>query len=141
MMKQPLNRLLNRKLMYILWGMQKLLAGRCTLSISPHPTSVATLTILSILSFQHSAAPLPQVSSVTVKTRAPQNELMTVWYRISKNYHPRRDQMLRVQVSFGKSNRDGVKMSFTCDKLNQHVSNLDSWENSKNTPAMPSDGL
>lgn len=56
--------------------------------------TVAILTILSILSFQLSAASLPQVSSVTVKTRAPQNELVTVWYRIPKNYHPRLNQSL-----------------------------------------------
>ena len=54
----------------------------CYFSTILRPTSVATLTILSILSFQLSAVPLPQVASVTVKTRAPQNELVTVWYRI-----------------------------------------------------------
>ena len=87
--------------MHILWGMQKLLVGRCTYSIFLHPTLVATLTIMSILSFQLNAAPLPQVASVTVKTRAPQNELVTVWYRIPKNYHPRQGQMSRVLVLFG----------------------------------------
>ena len=51
--------------------------------------TVVSLTILSLHCFQLSAASLPQVSSVTVKTRAPQNELVTVWYRIPINYHPR----------------------------------------------------
>ena len=111
MMKQPLNRLLNRKLMHILWGMQKLLERRCPFSIFLHPTLVATLTIMSILSFQLNAASLPQVSSVTVKTRAPQNELVTVWYRIPKNYHPRQKQMSRVLVLFGGRNSSGKDMA------------------------------
>ena len=73
--------------------------------------TVAILTILSILSFQLSAASLQQVSSVTVKTRAPQNELVTVWYRIPKNYHPRQKQMSRVLVLFGGRNSSGKDMA------------------------------
>ena len=43
-------------------------------------TAVATLTILSILSFQLNAALLPQqVFFDTFKTHALQNELVTVW--------------------------------------------------------------
>ena len=80
-------------------------------SITLHSTSVATLTILSIFSFQLNAAPLPQVASVTVKTRAPQNELVTVWYRIPKNYHPRQKQMSRVLVLFGGRNSSGKDMA------------------------------
>ena len=83
----------------------------CYFSTILRPTSVATLTILSILSFQLSAVPLPQVASVTVKTRAPQNELVTVWYRIPKNYHPRQGQMSRVLVLFGGRNSSGKDMA------------------------------
>ena len=83
----------------------------CYFSTILRPTSVATLTILSILSFQLSAVPLPQVVSVTVKTRAPQNELVTVWYRIPKNYHPRQGQMSRVLVLFGGRNSSGKDMA------------------------------
>ena len=73
--------------------------------------TVAILTILSIFSFQLNAAPLPQVASVTVKTCAPQNELVTVWYRIPKNYHPRQGQMSRVLVLFGGRNSSGKDMA------------------------------
>ena len=85
----------------------------CYFSTILRPTSVATLTltILSILSFQLSAVPLPQVASVTVKTRAPQNELVTVWYRIPKNYHPCQKQMSRVLVLFGGRNSSGKDMA------------------------------
>ena len=83
----------------------------CYFSTILRPTSVATLTILSFLSFQLNAAPLPQVASVTVKTRAPQNELVTVWYRIPKNYHPRQKQMSRVLVLFGGRNSSGKDMA------------------------------
>ena len=50
-------------------------------------------------------------TSVTVKTRAPQNELVTVWYRIPKNYHPRQGQMSRVLVLFGGRNSSGKNMA------------------------------
>ncbi len=57
------------------------------------------------------AASLPQVSSVVVKTRAPQNELVAVWYRVPKNYHPRQKQMSRVLVLFGGRNNSGKSMA------------------------------
>ncbi len=57
------------------------------------------------------AASLPQVSSVVVKTRAPQNELVAVWYRVPKNYHPRQQQMSRVLVLFGGRNSSGKGMA------------------------------
>ena len=73
--------------------------------------TVATLTILSILSFQLNAASLPQVASVTVKTRAPQNELVTIWYRVPKNYRPHQEHMSRVLVLFGGRNSSGKDMA------------------------------
>lgn len=89
----------------------KILRESYTLFSVCRTCTVATLTILSILSFQLNAAPLPQVASVTVKTRAPQNELVTVWYRIPKNYHPRQGQMSRVLVLFGGRNSSGKDMA------------------------------
>ena len=81
------------------------------LTIPLHLAAAAPLIILSILRFQLNAAPPPQVSSVTVKPRAPRNELETVWYRISENCHPRQKQMAPVQVLFGRRNRSGKDMA------------------------------
>ena len=81
------------------------------LTIPLHLAAAAPLIILSILRFQLNAAPLPQVSTVTAKPRAPRDELETVWYRISKNCYPRQKQMARVQVLFGGRNRSGKDMA------------------------------
>lgn len=75
------------------------------------PLTGAVLAVSGFLSFQTAAAPSSKVSSVVVKTRAPQNELVAVWYRVPKNYHPRQQQMSRVLVLFGGRNSSGKGMA------------------------------
>lgn len=52
------------------------------------------------------AAPA-RVESVQVRTRAPQNQVVTVHFRIPANYDPKRDGLWRVLVFFGGRNTDG----------------------------------
>lgn len=73
-------------------------------------TVVATITILGLIGFKFNAVPSPQVFSVTIKTCAPQNELVTIWYRIPKNYHPRQGQMSHWLVLFDWRKNSGKGM-------------------------------
>ena len=67
--------------------------------------------IAGVLSLNLDAAPPSRLSAVTVRTRAPQNRLVTVWYRVPKDYHSRQPRMSRVLVLFGGRNDSGKNMA------------------------------
>lgn len=49
----------------------------------------------------------PMIDSLDIRTRAPKNPLVKVWYRVPKDYDPQRSLRCRVLVLFGGRNGDG----------------------------------
>ena len=47
------------------------------------------------------------IDSLDIRTRAPKNPLVKVWYRVPKDYDPQRSLRYRVLVLFGGRNSDG----------------------------------
>lgn len=66
------------------------------------------LLIFSLLCLTLSASPA-RVESVVVKTRSPQNQTTTVYYRVPKDYSPNGRESARVLIIFGGRNTTGEK--------------------------------
>ena len=63
----------------------------------------------------------PEIDCVEVKTRAKENALVKVWYRVPRNYDANGKGLSRVLILFGGRNCDGkpeVSGKFGCRRRN-----------------------
>jgi len=66
-----------------------------------------TFAALALASTLHAFAVEPVIGSIEIRTRAPNNPSVKVWYRVPRNYDPQRSLRYRVLVLFGGRNSDG----------------------------------
>ena len=66
-----------------------------------------TSAALVLVAALHAFASEPVIDSLDIRTRAPNNPSVKVWYRVPRNYDPQRSMRYRVLVLFGGRNSDG----------------------------------
>ena len=66
-----------------------------------------TFAALALAATLPAIASEPVIDSLDVRTRAPNNPSVKVWYRVPRNYEPQRGLRYRVLVLFGGRNGDG----------------------------------
>ena len=66
-----------------------------------------TFAVLTLVAALHAFASEPVIDSLDIRTRAPNNPSVKVWYRVPRNYDPQRGLRYRVLVLFGGRNSDG----------------------------------
>ena len=62
---------------------------------------------LALVAALTASASEPVIDSLDIRTRAPNNPSVKVWYRVPRNYDPQRSMRYRVLVLFGGRNSDG----------------------------------
>ena len=66
-----------------------------------------TLAALALVAASAALGAEPVIDGLDVRTRAPHNPVVKVWYRVPKGYEPQGKSRHRVLVLFGGRNGDG----------------------------------